>query len=82
MAAYTRRPIAPGHSPPLALSRLGYDVVGCKRYSSYGTAFDENVRLLERSGVHVVSTERERELDQIPDWTCSRGTTASSLRRR
>ena len=49
----------------LALARLGYDVVACDRYSSYGSAFDANVRLLERSGVRIVSTDREHELDQI-----------------
>jgi SAM-dependent methyltransferase len=49
----------------LALSRLGYDVVACDRYSSYGSAFDANVKLLVDSGVQVVSTSREQELDQI-----------------
>jgi SAM-dependent methyltransferase len=49
----------------LALSRLGYDVVACDRYSSYGSAFDANVSLLERSGARVVSTNREHELEQI-----------------
>jgi SAM-dependent methyltransferase len=51
----------------LALSRLGYDVVACDRYSSYGSAFEANVRLLERSGARVVSTNRERELEQISE---------------
>jgi SAM-dependent methyltransferase len=49
----------------LALRRLGYDVVACDRYSSYGNAFDSNVALMREAGVDIVSTTRERELDQI-----------------
>jgi SAM-dependent methyltransferase len=51
----------------LALSRLGFDVVACDRYSSYGNAFDSYVALMRKSGVKVVSTSREHELDQISD---------------
>jgi SAM-dependent methyltransferase len=49
----------------LALSRLGYDVVACDRYSSYGAAFDSHIALMRASGAEVVSTSREQELDQI-----------------
>ena len=49
----------------LALRRLGYDVVACDRYSSYGDAFDSYVELMERDGIRIVSTNRESELDQI-----------------
>jgi SAM-dependent methyltransferase len=49
----------------LALRRLGYDIVACDRYSSYGEAFHRHVGLLRDEGIHVVSTTRERELDQI-----------------
>jgi SAM-dependent methyltransferase len=49
----------------LALRRLGYDVVACDRYSSYGRAFDRNVTLMQESGIQIVSTDREAELDQM-----------------
>ena len=49
----------------LALRRLGYDVVACDRYSSYGDAFDSNIALMRGEGIRVVSTNRESELDQI-----------------
>jgi 2-polyprenyl-3-methyl-5-hydroxy-6-metoxy-1,4-benzoquinol methylase len=49
----------------LALRRLGYDVVACDRYSSYGDAFDGNVELMQAEGIHIVSTNRESELDEI-----------------
>jgi SAM-dependent methyltransferase len=49
----------------LALRRLGYDVVACDRYSSYSDAFDSYVALMRADEVDVVSTTRERELDQI-----------------
>lgn len=50
----------------LALQRLGYDVVAADRYTSYGDAFDSYVELMEREGVRVVSTDRARELEQLP----------------
>jgi SAM-dependent methyltransferase len=49
----------------VALRRLGYDVVACDRYSSYGDAFDSYVELMESEGIRVVSTTREREFEQI-----------------
>ncbi len=49
----------------LALRRLGYDVVACDRYSSYGDAFDSYIELMEAEGVRVVSTTRGPELEQI-----------------
>jgi SAM-dependent methyltransferase len=49
----------------LALRRLGYDVVACDRYSSYGEAFDSYVELMRAEGVRVVTTSRETELDDI-----------------
>jgi SAM-dependent methyltransferase len=49
----------------LALRRLGYDVVACDRYSSYGNAFDGNVALMRGTGIEVVPTTRQDELDQI-----------------
>jgi 2-polyprenyl-3-methyl-5-hydroxy-6-metoxy-1,4-benzoquinol methylase len=49
----------------LALRRLGYDVVACDRYSSYGDVFDRYTELLKREGIRVVSTSRESELDEI-----------------
>jgi 2-polyprenyl-3-methyl-5-hydroxy-6-metoxy-1,4-benzoquinol methylase len=49
----------------LALGRLGYEVVACDRYSSYGHAFESNVELMRGEGIRVVSTSRESELDQI-----------------
>jgi 2-polyprenyl-3-methyl-5-hydroxy-6-metoxy-1,4-benzoquinol methylase len=49
----------------LALRRLGYDVLACDRYSSYGDAFDSNIELMRAEGIRVVSTNRESELDQI-----------------
>jgi 2-polyprenyl-3-methyl-5-hydroxy-6-metoxy-1,4-benzoquinol methylase len=49
----------------LALRRLGYDVVACDRYSSYGDAFDSFIELMEAEGVRVVSTMRGREPEQI-----------------
>jgi 2-polyprenyl-3-methyl-5-hydroxy-6-metoxy-1,4-benzoquinol methylase len=51
----------------LALRRLGYDVVACDRYSSYGDAFDRYVQLMQDEGVRIVSTNRENELEQIAD---------------
>jgi 2-polyprenyl-3-methyl-5-hydroxy-6-metoxy-1,4-benzoquinol methylase len=51
----------------LALGRLGYDVVACDRYSSYGDAFDSNIELMRADGIRVVSTTRENELDQIAE---------------
>ncbi len=49
----------------LSLSRLGYQVVACDRYESYGGAFAGHVELMERNGVRIVSTRRESELSQI-----------------
>jgi SAM-dependent methyltransferase len=49
----------------LALRRLGYDVVACDRYSSYGNAFKSHVALLKEEGVRIVTTTREEELAQI-----------------
>ena len=49
----------------LALRRLGYDVVACDRYSSYGDAFDSNIEMMRAEGIRIVSTNRENELDQI-----------------
>jgi 2-polyprenyl-3-methyl-5-hydroxy-6-metoxy-1,4-benzoquinol methylase len=49
----------------LALRRLGYDVVACDRYSSYGSAFDGNIELMRAEGIRIASTDRENELDQI-----------------
>jgi 2-polyprenyl-3-methyl-5-hydroxy-6-metoxy-1,4-benzoquinol methylase len=49
----------------LALRRLGYDVIACDRYASYGQAFDSYIRLLRGEGVRIVSTTREGELEQI-----------------
>jgi SAM-dependent methyltransferase len=49
----------------LALRRLGYDVVACDRYASYGNAFDSYVELMRAAEIDVVSTTRERELDEI-----------------
>jgi SAM-dependent methyltransferase len=49
----------------LALQRLGYDVIACDRYSSYGTAFDSYIELMECDGIRIVSTDRQNELEQI-----------------
>jgi ABC-type polysaccharide/polyol phosphate transport system ATPase subunit/2-polyprenyl-3-methyl-5-hydroxy-6-metoxy-1,4-benzoquinol methylase len=49
----------------LPLRRLGYDVVACDRYSSYGDAFQSHVDLMRDAGIRIVSTSRERELEQI-----------------
>jgi ABC-type polysaccharide/polyol phosphate transport system ATPase subunit/2-polyprenyl-3-methyl-5-hydroxy-6-metoxy-1,4-benzoquinol methylase len=49
----------------LALRRLGYDVVACDRYSSYGDAFRGHVELMQEAGVRVVSTRRGQELEEI-----------------
>jgi SAM-dependent methyltransferase len=49
----------------LALRRLGYDVIACDRYSSYGAAFDSYIELMERDGIRIVSTDRQNELEQI-----------------
>jgi 2-polyprenyl-3-methyl-5-hydroxy-6-metoxy-1,4-benzoquinol methylase len=49
----------------LALRRLGYDVVACDRYSSYGDAFEIYVELMRSEGIRIESTNREGELDQI-----------------
>jgi hypothetical protein len=49
----------------LALRRLGYEVVACDRYSSYGGAFDSNIELMRAEGIRIVSTNRESELEQI-----------------
>ena len=49
----------------LALRRLGYDVVACDRYSSYGDAFESHVELMREEGIRIVSTNRESELEQI-----------------
>jgi SAM-dependent methyltransferase len=49
----------------LALRRLGYNVVACDRYSSYGDAFDGYIELMQGEGIRVVSTDRESELEQI-----------------
>ena len=46
-------------------SRLGYNVVACDRYSSYGDAFESHVALMREAGVRVVSTSRDHELEQI-----------------
>jgi hypothetical protein len=48
-----------------ALGRLGYDVVACDRYSSYGDASGSNVELMRAEGIRIVSTNRESELEQI-----------------
>ncbi len=49
----------------LSLARLGYEVVACDRYASYGSAFASHVALMEKNGVRIVSTSREDELEQI-----------------
>ena len=49
----------------LSLSRLGYEVVACDRYESYSGAFAGHIALMEKSGVKIVSTRREDELEQI-----------------
>jgi SAM-dependent methyltransferase len=49
----------------LSLRRLGYEVVACDRYESYGGAFASHIELMEKNGVKIVSTSRESELDQI-----------------
>jgi 2-polyprenyl-3-methyl-5-hydroxy-6-metoxy-1,4-benzoquinol methylase len=49
----------------LALRRLGYDVVACDRYASYGDAFASHVELMREAGIEIVSTSRETELDEI-----------------
>jgi SAM-dependent methyltransferase len=49
----------------LSLRRLGYEVVACDRYESYGDAFAGHVALMEKNGVQIVSTRREDELEQI-----------------
>ena len=49
----------------LSLSRLGYEVVACDRYESYGGAFAGHIALMEKSGVKIVSTRHENELEQI-----------------
>ena len=49
----------------LSLRRLGYEVVACDRYESYGEAFKSHVDLLRREGVQIASTTRQGELDQI-----------------
>jgi 2-polyprenyl-3-methyl-5-hydroxy-6-metoxy-1,4-benzoquinol methylase len=54
----------------LPLRRLGYDVVACDRYSSYGDTFDSNVELMRAEGIRVVSTNRDSELDQIAALGC------------
>ncbi len=51
----------------LPLRRLGYEVVACDRYASYGAAFDGHLELLRRDGVRIVSTTREAELEQIKE---------------
>jgi len=51
----------------LALRRLGFDVVACDRYSSYGDAFDRYVELMRDEGIRIVSTNRDNELEQIAD---------------
>jgi 2-polyprenyl-3-methyl-5-hydroxy-6-metoxy-1,4-benzoquinol methylase len=48
-----------------ALGRLGYDVVACDRYSSYGDASGSNVELMRAEGIRIVSTNRESEVEQI-----------------
>ena len=49
----------------LSLRRLGYEVVACDRYESYGGAFASHIALMEENGVKIVSTNRENELEQI-----------------
>jgi SAM-dependent methyltransferase len=49
----------------IALRRLGYDVVACDRYESYGDAFAAYTALMQREGIDVVSTARETELAEI-----------------
>ena len=49
----------------LPFRRLGYEVVACDRYMSYGDAFESHVELLRSEGVRIVSTTREGELEQI-----------------
>lgn len=49
----------------LSLARLGYEVVACDRYESYGGAFAGHTAFMENSGVQIVSTRREDELEQI-----------------
>jgi len=49
----------------VALRRLGYEVVACDRYESYGNAFAEYVGLMQGEGVEIVSTVREAELERI-----------------
>lgn len=49
----------------LPLRRLGYEVVACDRYASYGDAFESHLELLRGEGIRIVSTTREGELEQI-----------------
>jgi SAM-dependent methyltransferase len=49
----------------LAFQRLGYEVVACDRYPSYGRAFDRYVDLMEQEGVKIAVTTRENELEEI-----------------
>jgi 2-polyprenyl-3-methyl-5-hydroxy-6-metoxy-1,4-benzoquinol methylase len=49
----------------LALRKLGYDVVACDRYSSYGDAFAAHLELMQAAGVRIVSTSRETEVEEI-----------------
>jgi 2-polyprenyl-3-methyl-5-hydroxy-6-metoxy-1,4-benzoquinol methylase len=49
----------------LALCRLGYNVVACDRYASYGDAFASNLDVMRAEGIRVVSTNRESELERI-----------------
>ncbi|MDQ3378753.1 MAG: class I SAM-dependent methyltransferase [Actinomycetota bacterium] len=49
----------------LPLRRLGYEVVACDRYTSYGDAFESHLELLRGEGIRIVSTTREGELEQI-----------------
>ena len=51
----------------LALRRLGYDVVACDRYASYGTTFEGCTELMSGEGVRIVSTTRADELRRIRD---------------
>jgi SAM-dependent methyltransferase len=49
----------------LALRRLGYEVVACDRYRSYGPSFDRYVDLMRGEGVRIVVTSRGDELEEI-----------------
>ncbi len=51
----------------LAMQRLGYQVTAVDRYDSYGPRLQRCVRLLEASGVRIVSTTPETEIEQFEE---------------